>query len=81
MSHCGDRSSGDREQKLVFEVKGMTCNHCVMSVTKAVKAVHGVNKVDVDVTAGKVTVTVSSPRVSRDAIAQAIRDAGYEVTA
>lgn len=81
MSHCHSHGSSEHEQKLVFEVKGMTCNHCVMSVTKAVEAVHGVKRVNVDLATGKVTVTVSSSNASKDAIAQAIKDAGYEVVA
>ena len=45
-----------------FEVKDMSCGHCVMSVTKAVKAVDASAKVDVDLATKKVSVETASDR-------------------
>ena len=63
---------------LRFQVQGMTCSHCVQSVTKAVHAVDAQAQVQVDL-AGKSVSVEGSDR--KDAIAEAIRTAGYDVLA
>ena len=63
---------------LRFQVQGMTCSHCVQSVTKAVHAVDAQAQVQVDL-AGKSVSVEGSDR--KDAIAEAIRAAGYDVLA
>ena len=60
-----------------YEVTGMTCQHCVLSVTEEVSAVAGVTDVQVDLAAG--TVTVEGEGVSDEAVAAAVDEAGYEV--
>ena len=62
-----------------FNVVGMSCGHCVASVTSEVSKLHGVTKVDVDVVAGAVTVESDEP-VDRAAFAQAIDEAGFAVS-
>lgn len=62
-----------------YTVYGMTCDHCVLSVTEEVSEIAGVERVDVDLDSGRLAVTGSS--VSRDAIRQAVAEAGYEVRA
>ncbi|GAB2458576.1 heavy-metal-associated domain-containing protein [Jatrophihabitans fulvus] len=57
-------------------VTGMTCEHCVASVTEEVSEIDGVTGVDVDLASGLVTVTSDRP-VSRDALAAAVDEAGY----
>ena len=59
-----------------FEVKGMTCNHCVAAVTRSIKALDAEADVRVDLAQGKVEVESVK---SADALAEAIADAGYEV--
>jgi copper chaperone len=61
-----------------FKVQGMTCNHCVRAVTDAVRRVDAAAKVDVDLTSGSVSVESG---VSRDLLADAIREEGYKVAA
>lgn len=63
---------------LSFQVEGMSCGHCVKSVTEAVQALEPTAKVVVDLAAGCVTVDGSD---RREAVAQAIKDAGYAVAA
>ena len=63
---------------LRFQVQGMTCDHCVQSVTKAVQSVDAKAQVQIDL-AGKSVSVEGSDR--KDAIAEAIRTAGYEVLA
>lgn len=63
----------------VFHVPGMTCGHCRMAITQAVKGLPGVAGVDVDLASKRVTVTFDGGRVGEEAIRAAIEDAGYEV--
>ncbi|MFJ9556265.1 heavy-metal-associated domain-containing protein [Nocardiopsis sp. NPDC101807] len=62
----------------VYTVEGMTCGHCVSSVTEEVGGVGGVTGVKVDLDDKKVTVTSDGP-VDDAAIRAAIDEAGYEV--
>jgi copper chaperone CopZ len=60
-----------------YVVSGMTCEHCVLSVTEEVAEVAGVDAVSVDLASGVVTVTGDS---FTDADVQAaVGEAGYEV--
>ncbi|MEQ3553037.1 heavy-metal-associated domain-containing protein [Pseudonocardia nematodicida] len=63
-----------------YTVTGMTCQHCVSSVTEEIGEIAGVTGVDVDLPTGAVTVT-STEVLSDDAIRAAVEEAGYEVTA
>lgn len=60
----------------VIKVEGMMCNHCMMHVEKACKAVPGVRDAVVDLEAKNVTVTGDA---SVEALKKAITNAGYEV--
>lgn len=59
-----------------FIVTGMTCQHCVGSVTKEISGLSGVNKVDVNLDSGAVTVESAVPLDSQE-VAQAVERAGY----
>jgi copper chaperone len=61
-----------------YTVTGMTCGHCVASVTEEVSQVPGVTAVDVDLAGGGLTVTSEAP-VDEAAIRAAVEEAGYEV--
>jgi copper chaperone CopZ len=62
-----------------YAVSGMTCDHCVMSVTEEVTEVAGVDGASVDLTAGVLTVTGDA--FTDEAIRAAVAEAGYEVVA
>jgi copper chaperone len=64
-----------------YEVSGMTCSHCVKSVTEEVSQLDGVRDVRVDLVAGGVsTVTVQSTgALDRDVVATAVDEAGYQL--
>ena len=64
-----------------FLVEGMTCSHCVRSVTEEVSAIDGVSGVDVDLKAGGVsTVTVTSAApVDAVQVRHAVEEAGYSL--
>ena len=62
-----------------FTVTGMTCAHCVASVTEEVQEIAGVDQVDVVLDTGALTVTSSQP-LDDDAVRAAVEEAGYQLT-
>jgi len=62
-----------------YQVTGMTCGHCVASVTEEVSAVPGVTGVQVDLASGRVEVTADGA-LDDEAVVAAVEEAGYEVT-
>lgn len=60
----------------VFTVSGMTCGHCVSSVTEEISQIGGVRNVAVELDSGKVTVTSDEP-VAEDDVRAAVTEAGY----
>ena len=60
------------------KIKGMSCQHCVMAVTKALNALEGIKDVKVDLKSGIATYEEVKP-VDPQKIAAAIKKAGYEV--
>lgn len=63
-----------------YTVTGMTCAHCVSSVTHEVGKIPGVVAVDVDLPSGLVNVE-SRGTLDDGAVAAAVTEAGYEVVA
>ena len=61
-----------------YQVSGMTCGHCVQVVTREVSALDGVDTVDVDLSAGAVTVTSRQP-LPAEALRAAVDEAGYQL--
>lgn len=59
-----------------FEVKGMSCGHCVGSVDKALRGVPGVEVKKVAV--GSAEVAFDPAKASKDAIVAAVEEAGYQ---
>jgi len=59
-----------------WTVTGMTCGHCVASVSEEVREIDGVESVDVVLETGAVTVTSSTP-LDRAAVEAAVEEAGY----
>ena len=64
----------------VLKVKGMSCQHCVMSVTKALNQLDGIKNIQIDLAKGEVRFD-NTKSVASDRIRNAITDAGYEVVA
>ena len=63
-------------QTSTWTVSGMTCSHCVASVTEELLEVDGVEAVEVELDTGLVTVTSAGP-LERDVVAEAVDEAGY----
>ena len=61
-----------------YTVTGMTCGHCVSSVTEEVRELPGVRSVQVDLATGQVTVTSDAP-VGPDQVRAAVEQAGYSL--
>ena len=59
-----------------FTVTGMTCGHCVASVTEEVQELPGVEGVDVVLETGALTVTSAEP-LDDAAVRAAVEEAGY----
>jgi copper chaperone len=62
----------------VYTVRGMTCEHCVNSISKEFGALAGVSGVAVDLATGAVTVTSDAP-LDADAVQAAVDEAGFEL--
>lgn len=61
-----------------IKVEGMSCMHCQMRVKKSVKAVEGVQRVDVNLQTKQVTVDYEEGKANIEKVKDAIREAGYE---
>ncbi len=63
-----------------IKVQGMTCNHCVMRVAKALKAVPGVQDAKVDLQKAEAFVSYDDAKVSPQKLSAAVVEAGYKVS-
>ncbi|MEV4846967.1 copper ion binding protein [Micromonospora matsumotoense] len=61
-----------------YQVKGMTCGHCVNAVTGEVGALDGVTDVQVDLASGRVAVTSDRP-LDTGSVRAAVDEAGYDL--
>jgi copper chaperone CopZ len=61
-----------------YTVTGMTCSHCVSSVTEEVLKIPGVLDVQVDLSSGAVNVASATP-VDDAAVKEAVEEAGYQL--
>ena len=65
-----------------IKINGMTCNHCVASVTEELSEVPGVTGVEVRLVAGGTslaTVTSEGPAPAPEDLQAAVEEAGYVV--
>lgn len=62
----------------LIKVSGMTCGHCVQSVTEEISAIAGVTNVNVVLESGEVTIESDFELNNADLVA-AVKEAGYEV--
>jgi len=60
-----------------IQVEGMSCQHCVMRVKKAVEGLAGIVKSDVQV--GQVKIAFDESKIGQKAIEDAIVKAGYKI--
>ena len=65
-------------QTNTYTVTGMTCGHCVSSVTEEVQEIPGVDTVDVVLATGALTITSADP-IDDAAVRAAVEEAGYQL--
>jgi copper chaperone len=61
-----------------YTVEGMTCGHCVSSVTEEVEGIDGVRTVGVDLSTGRVVVSSDAP-LDTESVRAAVTEAGYRL--
>jgi copper chaperone len=61
-----------------IKIKGMTCNHCVMAVTKTLKEIDGITNVKVDLQKAEATFD-EARAVDMEVVKERIRKAGYDI--
>ena len=66
-------------QTSTWHITGMTCGHCVASVTEEISELDGVQQVDVTLATGQVVVTSTAP-LDHAAVEAAVVEAGYALT-
>ena len=62
-------------QATTLKVSGMTCNHCVTAVTKALGSVPGVESADVSLEKAQAVIQGSA---QPEALIAAVKEEGYE---
>jgi copper chaperone len=65
-------------QTIEYTVTGMTCEHCVASVTEEVQEIEGVTAVAVDLSSGALAVTAERD-VTDAEVRSAVEEAGYQL--
>ena len=61
-----------------IKIKGMSCNHCVVAVNKALNEIEGIKDVKVDLQKGEATFE-EAKTVDMNIVREWIKKAGYEV--
>jgi copper ion binding protein len=65
--------------KTTLKIQGMTCNHCVMRVAKALKSVPGVADAQVDLQKAEALISYDETKVALEKLSLAVLEAGYKV--
>ncbi len=63
---------------VTIKVEGMSCQHCVMRVKKAVEALRGIAELNVQI--GTVDLKFDEKEINKEEIEKAITNAGYRVS-
>lgn len=65
---------------VVLRIQGMSCNHCVMRVQKALAAMPGVAKAQVTLEPGQARVEFDAAAATPEGMAEAVAKAGYSAS-
>mgnify|MGYP001141554817 CR=1 FL=1 len=60
-----------------IKINGMTCDHCVMAVTRALNEIEGIEDVKVDLEKGEAF--FEGKPIDMDLVREKVKRAGYEV--
>ncbi|HLO12142.1 MAG TPA: copper chaperone CopZ [Pseudoneobacillus sp.] len=66
-------------EKVILNVSGMSCGHCVKAVEGSVGELKGVSSVKVHLENGTVDVEFNTSEVTLETIKETIDDQGYDV--
>ena len=61
---------------ITLKVEGMSCGHCIRAVTKAITALDGAAKVEVDLAAKRV---IAQTKLLRAQVVRAVEEEGFAV--
>ena len=61
-----------------IKIKGMSCKHCVMAVTKALGGIDGIRDVQVDLEKGEAAFSEEKP-IDRAIVRERIVKAGFDI--
>ena len=67
------------KQELI-KVDGMTCQHCVQTITKALKKISGLNSIDVSLDSKEVNVLYNENETNLQEITKKIVEVGFELS-
>jgi copper chaperone len=62
----------------MINIEGMSCQHCVMSVKKAIGALQGIERSDVSI--GNAIVKYDDSKIKKEEIETAIEKVGFKVS-
>lgn len=66
------------KSQTTLKIDGMSCEHCVKTVTKALEGLDGVKKAQVNLKRGLAKVTYDSDKVNVNGLIEVVVEAGYE---
>lgn len=77
--HCEDACGCDEDacETHTYKVRGMTCNHCRANAEKAIRSVHGVEEVTVDLQSG--VATVVGDDINDEDVRRAVESIGFSI--
>ena len=70
------KNKGEDSMEKILKVEGMSCNHCVASVKKALEGIDGVREADVSLEDKSARVELDKD-LADEALVKAVEDAGY----
>lgn len=63
--------------EMTLKIEGMSCQHCVMRVKKAIDGLGGISKAEVGI--GNARIIYDDSKVKKEDIEAAVQKAGYSV--
>jgi len=67
-------------EKILLNVEGMSCSHCVKAVTNAVEGLNGVKFVEVNLESKTASIEYDAEKITPELIKKAIEEEGYDIT-
>jgi Cu+-exporting ATPase len=67
----------EKLSSITIPIEGMTCASCAVNIEKAINKLNGINKVNVNITTEKATISYDSTQIRISEIKQAIKKSGY----